>query len=208
MSKKARLAFMIAASLVVFVLIFSSIGYHQSFATANEIDIETLPKDLLFDVHNMKPGDWASRSYTIQNNGSQNMDYYLSAEFKSGSEKLYKALVLQVKEGDQELYTGSLAAFNQLEQRQLKARMEEELTFTVQFPEELGNDYQGLISTFNIIIHAKGVPVTGPQTSDGKGLPNTAAGMFNMLLIGAVLLISGTAAYLYARKTRKDIKLS
>ncbi|WP_371069242.1 TasA family protein [Sediminibacillus sp. JSM 1682029] len=222
MKNKARLLFTTACGLVVFIMIFSTVGYHKSFASSNEIDIETLPKDILFDVDDMKPGDWATRTYTIQNMGSRDMDYYLSAQFESGSEKLYKVLMLEVKDGEESLYSGSLAGFTDLEKRPLSVNDEEELTFTVDFPKELGNEFQGLISDFSILVSAEGNPSAGesPDTgagssetdSDGVGeghnLPDTATHMFNLLLAGTALVLIGAAIYLYSRRSRKGIKIS
>ncbi|SDM69589.1 TasA family protein [Sediminibacillus halophilus] len=224
MKNKARFLFTTACGLVVFIMIFSTVGYHKSFASSNEIDIETLPTDILFDVDNMKPGDWATRTYTIQNKGTQDMDYYLSAQFKSGSEKLYKALMLQVKDGEKSLYSGSLAGFTDLEKRPLTVNDQEELTFTVDFPAELGNEFQGLISDFAIIVSAEGSPPVGtsPNTgsdsssgepdgttpSGGKNLPDTATHMFNLLIAGTALFLAGAAIYLYSRRSRKGIKIS
>ncbi len=222
MKNKARLLFTTACGLVVFIMIFSTVGYHKSFASSNEIDIETLPKDILFDVDDMKPGDWATSTYTIQNMGSRDMDYYLSAQFESGSEKLYKVLMLEVKDGEESLYSGSLAGFTDLEKRPLSVNDEEELTFTVDFPKELGNEFQGLISDFSILVSAEGNPSAGgsPDTgagssetdSDGVGeghnLPDTATHMFNLLLAGTALVLIGAAIYLYSRRSRKGIKIS
>ncbi|WP_153464480.1 TasA family protein [Sediminibacillus terrae] len=222
MKNKAQLLFTTACGLVVFIMIFSTVGYHKSFASSNEIDIETLPKDILFDVDDMKPGDWATRTYTIQNMGSRDMDYYLSAQFESGSEKLYKVLMLEVKDGEESLYSGSLAGFTDLEKRPLSVNDEEELTFTVDFPKELGNEFQGLISDFSILVSAEGNPSAGgsPDTgagssetdSDGVGeghnLPDTATHMFNLLLAGTALVLIGAAIYLYSRRSRKGIKIS
>ncbi|WP_053217225.1 TasA family protein [Virgibacillus senegalensis] len=220
MKNKARLLFTSACALVVFIMVFSTVGYHKSFASSNEIDIETLPKDILFDVDNMKPGDWATRTYTIQNQGTMDMDYYLSAQFKSGSEKLYKALRLQVKDGEKSLYSGSLADFTELEKRSLTASNQEKLTFTVQFPEELGNDFQGLVSDFSINVSAEGTPPVGAApdngssesdrtgASEGKGLPDTATHMYNLLIAGTALFLAGAGVYLYSRRSRKDIKIS
>lgn len=42
-------------------------------------------------------------------------------------------------------------------------------------------------------------------TDDGKELPKTATMNYNYLLVGALLLLMGSLAYLYARKRIKNL---
>ncbi|MBL5769181.1 hypothetical protein HV454_16305 [Bacillus sporothermodurans] len=75
--------------LILLVLILLPINHVDAQTSENEINIETSPHKILFDVDNMKPGDWAIRDYTIFNKGKQDFEYTASAQFKSGSKKLF-----------------------------------------------------------------------------------------------------------------------
>lgn len=114
--------------------------------TNNSIDIETNPSpdSYLFDMENMKPGDWIRRKLTIQNRGRQDFTYNTQVDFKGGSKKLYEEFLLKVSDSNGVLYDGKLKDFNGLASRSLKSMNEEDLLFVAEFPYELGNEFQGL----------------------------------------------------------------
>lgn len=179
-----------------------------------EIAIDVLPGDILFNVHNMKPGDWAPRTITVQNNGTKDFTYQMSLR-NDGEEKLFNELLLEINDSKTVLYEGKLADFTKLSPRNLSTSKQEKLDLTVIFPEYLGNEFQGLDAEFSILFTAEGkksqlaeVSVDGMIGSGDSQtqsfLPNTATGIFNLLLVGAVLLISGLFILLY-KKWRKII---
>lgn len=168
------------------------------------IDISLTPQDILFDINNMKPGDWASRTLTIKNSGTKDFMYNIQVQNKE-EEKLFNQLELDIKSGEKELYKGKLAAFKSLPARELTHNTEEEIDITVRFPEHLGNDFQGLTSSFYFIFateeksHKKTQPSITPDKTNlnseppAKGLstPNTATNIFNFLLLGTILILAG-----------------
>jgi LPXTG-motif cell wall-anchored protein len=198
--KRLRL---ITSSLIAFLLIVSL--SNPASAEVQEIDIVTTPEKVLFDVTNMKPGDWAIRDLKIKNSGKQNFDYLFSSNKKSGSNQLYNELFLTVNHGNTELYKGKLGGFSKLDPRALKSGGEETLTFRVDFPEHLGNEYQGLATEVEFKFYVEGT-LGGVLPVDGPKLPNTGTDMFNILVAGAVLVLTGTIIQFVLSLRRKIAK--
>lgn len=175
--------------------------------TLPEVDISTSPETVLFDVKNMKPGDWATRSITVNNNGKQDFKYVMSTALKSGAKELYNELLFTVKDKNGDLYKGKLADFKGLEQRTLMKSKSEELTFQIDFPPHLGNEFQGLATVVEFKFYVAGtlgglLPVNGPK------LPDTATGMFNLIGAGAIFVIGGVFLFVMdrLRGRRLDVK--
>jgi LPXTG-motif cell wall-anchored protein len=174
-------------------------------AEIREIDIVTTPEKVLFDVTNMKPGDWATRDLKIKNSGKQDFDFLFSSNKKSGSTQLYNELFLTVTHGDTELYKGKLGGFSKLDTRALKSGAEETLTLRVDFPEHLGNEYQGVATEVEFKFYVEGT-LGGVLPVDGPKLPNTGTDMFNILLIGAGIVLTGTIIQFVMSWRRKIAK--
>jgi LPXTG-motif cell wall-anchored protein len=121
---------------------FQSTGVQAQ--TNNPLLIDTNPGGYLFNLSNMKPGDWVTRKLTIQNRGTENFKYNTQAIFKGGSEKLYNEFLLKIWDSNGILHTGKLKDFKGLSSRQLISKHQEDLMFEVEFPYELGNEFQGL----------------------------------------------------------------
>ncbi|MFD2044973.1 TasA family protein [Ornithinibacillus salinisoli] len=189
-----------------------------------EIDISLSPSDVLFNIDNMKPGDWAERNITIKNAGEYDFEYQMSIR-NEGSEKLFNEFLLEIRDSNDELYTGKLADFEKLPVREITSTNEEELEITVRFPEHLGNEFQGLDAQFTFIFVAEGAEDTDTNDRDeesvdgsvgsdkdnkdgGSILPDTATNMFNLLLIGSILLVTGVviAASSAIKRVRKNNK--
>lgn len=193
--------------LILVVLLFACFTTIPVFAEtgtspAKEIDIVTTPDKVFFDLHNIKPGDWAVRTIVVKNSGSQDFNYIVTAERNTGSKKLYEGLELTIADANGELYHGSLGDFNKLEARPLAKNESEELEFTIKFPEELGNEYQGLSTEVNIKFYAEGT-LGGLLPPDGPKLPNTSTNNFNTLLAGVVLLGGSSILYFVRKKLTK-----
>ncbi|QTD43517.1 hypothetical protein J3U78_19005 [Sporosarcina sp. Te-1] len=186
----------------IFVLPMTSVLADEENTTNNkEIDISLSPTDTLFDVNNMKPGDWAPRTLTVKNSGNKDFAYYMQMK-NNGEEKLFNELLLEITAGNEELYKGKLAAFTTLPARNLVSGSEENLEITIRFPEHLGNDFQGLQAAFILSFTAEGKESASSQavtkaridsgdasSSNGFKLPATATNMFNLLFLGSVLVV-------------------
>lgn len=183
-----------------------------------EIDISITPTDTLFEVSNMKPGDWAPRTITVKNIGSKDFEYQMQLQ-NSGDEKLFNELLLEIKAGDEELYQDKLANFKSLPIRKLTTGNEENLEVTIRFPEHLGNEFQGLHASFDFIFTTEGndsetetvqevmigkIDSSGSPMSGGPRLSNDTTNLFNYMLIGGALGVGGIVLIItiYYRKLR------
>lgn len=197
---------------VLYGCLFYFVPAPQVYAAEERLAIEIDPADRVFEVANMKPGDWAPRKIMIQNTGNVDFSYEAEAYRASGSQKLFDALVLEVRAQETILYDGKLKDFRNSVSRELPQNKGEELEFTIRFPYELGNDYQGLDVHFKLQFlaedrsGAKAEETThGAISSGGKGgaggiLPDTAAGMFTLIFLGFLILSAGTVMLLLQRR--------
>lgn len=186
---------------VTFIVTYANIVYSEE---REIINLETTPTKVLFNISKMVPGEWASRSLKIKNNGQQDFSYLSSANLKSGSSKMYDALLLEIKDANGELYKGKLSDFNKLDPRFLSSSSHETLTFKVEMPYELGNEYQGLECEFEFKFYVEGT-LGGALPVDNR-LPVTATGLFNYILIGAVMMIFGGMLFFYQKIKKRDMK--
>lgn len=193
--------------LVFITFVLFPIGNTGANESTPQVDLSLSPVQQLFNIHHMKPGDWMTRTLTIQNKGNQDFMYQSGANFISGSEMLYNQLVMTVSTGDEILYEGKLSGFNGFEKRPLAHLEEEKLTYTVEFPYESGNEFQGLTTkvAFNFaaemlpedVVESVGsVPVKGDPSNFGSALPKT--GEINPIifyLAGLALILTGIMLY-------------
>jgi len=166
-------------------------------------DLSISPHTILFDIENFKPGDWAVREMTIINSGKEDLEYIVTAKLKNGSEKLYNALKVTIEdENKNQLFNGIFSEFENIQPRKLSKSEKEKLYITVQFPPELGNDYQGLTSEVVVIFSASGNSDEILPSKDSI-LPNTATNNFNLLVLGLSLLVFSMLTHFLYRKAKK-----
>jgi LPXTG-motif cell wall-anchored protein len=189
--------------ITVFLLLVTPMSVAGA-TTYNEIDLTTNPGKILFDLTNMKPGDSVTRNLSIGNNGNQEFSYIASSKFLSGSEIFYNKLDLIVEDKNGPIYQGKLFEFTNLAPRILKSKQSENLTFFIKMPMELGNEFQGLESEFQIKLYVEGT-LGGVLPADGPKLPNTGSDMFNILVIGAVLVLTGST-FQFIIKRRNNLR--
>ncbi|WP_099361891.1 LPXTG cell wall anchor domain-containing protein [Fredinandcohnia onubensis] len=190
--------------IVYFYLFFITI---QVFADSNHqevINIETSRRNVVFSVTEMVPGDIASREILIFNKGSEDFNYLSKSNFKSGSKKLYEALVLKISNENEEIFAGKLSDFTKLKPRYIESSGQDRLIFVIEMPYELGNEYQGLSSEFEFEFYVEGT-LGGVLPVDNK-LPTTGSEMFNLLATGAALLLAGLILFAYVKRKKLDTK--
>ncbi|QUG40567.1 hypothetical protein KD050_14845 [Psychrobacillus sp. INOP01] len=216
MTKFYRLfPFLLLLSMICFYPV-TNVFAAENDTAENELDISLSSKENLFDISNMKPGDWAPRTITVQNSGSKDFVYYMQLQ-NSGEKKLFNELLLEVKAGDKELYQGKLAEFESLPERELTSGTEENLDITIRFPEHLGNDFQGLESAFVFSFTAEGkegttvqamtmghVASVGP-TPGGSNLPPTSTNIIILMLLGTLLVAGGIVLMIIRHYRRMKI---
>ncbi|WP_252183553.1 LPXTG cell wall anchor domain-containing protein [Rossellomorea vietnamensis] len=170
-----------------------------------EVDIATTPTKVLFDVDNMKPGDWADRTIKISNNGKQGFTYTMSSHLKSGSKKLYNELIMKVSDSKGELYSGKISDFSGLDSRELAKSATEDLIFTVEFPTHLGNEFQGLTTEVEFKFYVAGT-LGGLLPVDGPKLPETGTNTFAFLVLGTILSLTSLVMFGIQRYRRKRLE--
>ncbi|HDX9578826.1 TPA: LPXTG cell wall anchor domain-containing protein [Bacillus pseudomycoides] len=201
--------------LIVYCIVAFIIGITTSMEEVlakerKEIDLSLTSKEILFDVtKDMKPGDWAKRSIRVNNEGAAGFLYKMSAEFNEGSKKLYDGLTLEVKDQQEHvLYKGSLSDFTKLTGRILSSGKSEQLLYIVRFPEEFGNEYQGLETQIKFVFYAEedSGHIGEPKDSNGgtngnhsasniKLLPHTGSDYMYSILIGIGMMMIGLFVY-------------
>ena len=207
---------LLLASGICFYPVTSVFADGENDTAENDIEISISPKEDLFDISNMKPGDWAPRTITVQNSGSTDFVYHMQLQ-NSGEKKLFNELLLEIKAGDKELYQGKLAAFKSLPERKLTSGTGENLDITIRFPEHLGNEFQGLESAFVFSFTAEGkdspavqVMTTGQVASvgpisAGSNLPTMSTNIFYLILFGTVLVAGGIVLMIIRHYRRMKI---
>lgn len=175
----------------------------------SELGMLISPEKNLYNVTNFKPGDWAPRTIEIKNNGNFPFKYEVSLE-NNGSDILFNELLLEISIEDNELYKGKLADFTYLPLRELGPSTYEELDVTIRFPEESGNEFQGLDTDFFFVFTAEAegeqseeVLIGGALGSGASKLPNTATTIFTLLLVGGLVTASGWSIITYKKIRRK-----
>ena len=214
MTKLFRLfPWLLVISVICFYPVKSVFADGENDTVKNELDISLSQTENLFDISNMKPGDWAPRTITVQNSGSKDFVYQMQLQ-NSGDEKLFNELMLEIKAGDTELYQGKMAAFKSLPERKLTSSTEENLDITIRFPEHLGNEFQGLESAFVFTFIAEGKASPSVQvmtagqvdsfgaTSAGSSLPTTSSIIVNLMIYSA-LLVAGGIVFMVIRGYRR-----
>ncbi|MCM3717672.1 LPXTG cell wall anchor domain-containing protein [Fictibacillus phosphorivorans] len=181
---------LIYSCLILIVAVFIPIGNTGADSSTPEIKIDTFPDSVLFDIKDFKPGDWAPRELTIQNNGNKDFSYNIQSRMKTGSEKLFNQFQLKIEDASGRVYQGSLKDFKGINPRPLASFSEEKLIVTVEFPYISGNEFQGLETKVEFVVYAEGKDeppttgidnpdereVTSPPSNDNENLPSKETG--------------------------------
>ncbi|MEH7157417.1 LPXTG cell wall anchor domain-containing protein [Neobacillus drentensis] len=202
--KKVIIKITINIFVISIIFFLTSINIFAGTNTA-KINIATSPEKVFFDLTNLKPGDWAEKKLTIQNNGEQDFKYLLSSNLKKGSEKFYNELFLSISDESSVLFEGKMREFKKLNPRFIAKNDSEQLFFKVVVPSEIGNEFQGLGCEVEFKFYVEGT-LGGALPVDGPKLPETGSNMFNILVAGAVLVISGSILQFNIKKRRRKLQ--
>jgi hypothetical protein len=121
-----------------------------------EVDISTTPVDFLFDVKNMKPGDWSISTLKINNEGNLDFNYSISSHKESGDNYLYNQFFVWVSDNDGLLYEGRLSDFSEFPLGTIASKGSSTLTFKVELPYETGDEAQGKTTSVTFALNAVG----------------------------------------------------
>lgn len=190
----------------IFMVIIFLIPLRQIDAAegSKEIEITTSPEKVFFELKNLKPGDSITKTLRIKNSGNKDFNYLSSSSLLTGSEFLYNELDLKISDKSGLIYIGKLSDFKKTETRKLTSKDEEEIVYTIEFPYELGNEYQGLSTEVQFKFYVEGT-LGGVLPVDNK-LPTTGSEMFNLLATGAALLLAGLILFNYVKRKKLDTK--
>ncbi|SDI46608.1 LPXTG cell wall anchor domain-containing protein [Natribacillus halophilus] len=162
-----KLFILLFTGLFILLFIVLLVGGAQVLAEENqpeshaEIDIATVPSSAFIEGSNLAPGDQVRSSIDIHNRGQNDFEYDISASKQSGSELLYNVFNLEVEYEDTVIFAGSLQEFTHFEMGSLKSGEHEQLTFTIEFPLQAGNEYQGLETIVALGFSAQGEDTDG-----------------------------------------------
>ncbi|KON89785.1 hypothetical protein AF332_25220 [Sporosarcina globispora] len=224
MKVKSLLAIPIKIFIIFSFLFLNAFRTETALSAEKEIDINTNSNGYLFEVENLKPGDWMPRYITIKNDGKQDFKYTSNIGNSKSVKGLFEELELEVKKDEAMLYEGKLKDFKGFAPRDLAKGSEETILFQVTMPEHLGNEFQDSSAEVELIFIAEAsgntetdneTPGSGDNNNSGGGtnnsppstdatvtpekvnkLPNTATNNYNILLIGGLFLGAGSVILL------------
>lgn len=211
------------------VMFFSGLSIQQ--VKANEVDLILIPDEqYLFNIVNMKPGDWAEKKLTIKNGGDHDIKYSFKVNSMQTDNMLFNELELKVYSDSTNnlVFKDKLKNFKGFSPQLLKKKESDSLSFVVKIPYELGNEYQNTSARFEITISAesyvpsqtsegtdtktpdtdrseleKGTISSKPLFSQGLNLPNTATKIYKLLFIGVIFMCTGLLVIYLNRIKRK-----
>lgn len=151
------------------------------------------PDNFFVNFSDMMPGDTYQDQAMIKNDSKQKIKLYFAQETNPDSE-LLKRIRLTIKLDEQELFQGTMAeAIERKEIAELSSGEEKQLSYTVDVPKELDNDYTLDDEEIVWIFSTEEVNTRGKvQTGDN--------GYLYFLLAGICI----TGAYIMFRRKRED----
>lgn len=154
-------------SFIAIMVVLFTISQSVSANPAN-LKIETNPADTLFDSKNLAPGNQEIRTLKVINADTTRFSYSLTARKVSGSDILFNKLQLKVEGNGVVLVDSSLGNIAKIAMGELGVGETQEFTFTITFPFDAGNEYQGLAAAvdFDFVATAIITPPIDPPDDD------------------------------------------
>lgn len=176
-----RKFFIFYICLVIFIL------YENPKDTfASETILKMIPSTSFLKADNMAPGDKVSSSLKLVNPDRRFSSILIKTRIQSGSNLFFKHLQLKVVMDKKLLYQGPLSNFQDFK---IKFPAEsKQFLFTIQFPKDSSNEYQGLQTMVAFDFFAA-------SSFKQDSLPITATNQFNLLAIGIFLIIIGSLLF-------------
>ncbi len=199
-----RLKYYFLLLLVMASLSFLFLPFPNAFADAskNVIQLTTSPAHSFINMQNMAPGDTVSEVLIVKNSGNIDFNYFVSAKMEKGEQMLFDQLRLKITKENKTLFSGKLNDLQKFEVGKLESNKRNDLTFTIELPIELGNEFQNKSTTLSIIFTAEGIPASG-TAGNGTNLPVTGTNTFNILAVGVLLVLLGLSYQIPMNKRRK-----
>jgi hypothetical protein len=164
--RKVKFIFIGGAMILSLILMIFLVQVKDTKADESEyeVDISTTPGEFLFNVKNMKPGDWSTSTLEVKK--WRQPWFPISSHQESGDYYLYNQFLVRVSDSEGLLYEGRLSDFSAFPLGTIAAKGSNTLTFIVELPYKTGNKVQGKTTSvtfaLNAVGHKEEVP-TGDQ---------------------------------------------
>ncbi|WP_096156680.1 LPXTG cell wall anchor domain-containing protein [Bacillus sp. FJAT-45066] len=177
-------------SLLIVLGIFIFLSPFHTTALANKKLID-LDDDNFFYKSNFAPGGTTSSTVKLTNISEDVINYNVSLKRVKGSKKLYDTLEVSIFLHDQEIHVGKFLDIKKIALGNLEAGENTPITFSIYFPKESGNEFQGERIDFDLVVDAK----MGYSDIIGK-LPTTGEDGYSIFyIIGSIILAIGMISY-------------
>jgi hypothetical protein len=155
---------------LVFIIIYSFFDIGKTFAstvetidggTGSEVMMQTNPENGFISAANIAPGDVVKKPLEVMNRGKRKFVFNISAEKKTlGVDMLFNILELQIVHSTTgaTIYDGKLNALTDVAMGQIDINNQAVYDFSIRFPEEAGNDYQGRTTSVAFLLTAAEAP--------------------------------------------------
>lgn len=152
------------------------------------------PDNFFINFSDIMPGDIYHDQAVIKNSSNKKIKLYFAQETNSDSD-LLKRITLKIKLDDQELFHGTMAeAIDRKQIAELKAGEEQRLSYTVEVPKELDNNYT--------LEDEEIVWIFSTEEVNGRGKVQTGDGGYLYFLLAGICI---TGAYLMLRRKKEDL---
>lgn len=152
------------------------------------------PQYSFLNLSNMAPGDKDSAPLTVSNVGKAELQCNVTASV-NGGDTLYNALNMRIEdENGESLFDGKLKDLSKIMLGTFKSGSDRKFIFTVEFPKEYGNEYQGLTTAATFTINASGTDDkdTNNESNNDLLMPRTGVSSTSTYyLVGAAAVIAG-----------------
>ncbi|MDR7319349.1 hypothetical protein [Brevibacillus nitrificans] len=143
--------FIIALCLLCMSLSLLPIESTRATPSEYKVDISTSPANGYLNANNLKPGDQINSKVHVNNESNTDFNYTISARWESGSKAMFNQLQLVIADNEGVRFSGKLSDLQLVPIGEIDGFNNESLKFTVDVPESLGNEYQG-VSTRAIFV--------------------------------------------------------
>lgn len=143
--------------------------------------ISILPQTPIFNMENVAPGEVQNSIVTVRNSGETAFSCSISSEKENGDEDLFEGIEIKIEnnDGTHEYFSGSLKSLKNVELGSVVPNGNKELSFSMIFPGDIGNELQGKGLSVKFIFIAnseQGEPGPSPSPSESPEPSQTPPG--------------------------------
>jgi len=150
---------------LAFIVVYSFFDGGKTFAStveasnvgSKEVAIKTNPENNFISAPNLAPGDVVSKSLQVLNQGQRKFSFNISVEKKTfGWDMLFDILDLKIVDlaTGAIIYDGKLKGLTDVAMGQISINNQAVYDFSVRFPGQAGNEYQGRATSVTFVLTA------------------------------------------------------